>query len=678
VKMPTLKASIIAILFSLVFSSRVAVAAPQGEQTDAKHQSIGDMSLEQLLDVKVTSGAKHEERVSTTAAAIYVISQEDIRRSGATSLPEVLRTAPGLTVERMNASTWVVSARGFADQRGNKLLVLLDGRTLYDAFSSGVYWDIQNLLLDDIERIEVIRGPGGALWGANAVNGVINIISKKAADTQGALLATGAGTTDKGAGSARYGGHIGDKVQYRLYGKYARTAPLVDAFGKEQPDGWSLGRGGFRADAQLNSRDSFTIQGDMLRSREGGIDTDLDLVAEEMAQINNPSELSGQNLLTRWTRTYSKTSELSLQFYVDNTTRDSLTLDSDNRTYDLDFQVHRLYGSRNNIVWGSGFRLNHSLNRVLARGASSFSPDHDSTYLGNAFIQDEISLVPDRLRVTIGTKIEGNNSSGANIQPTLRVLWTPNQKNSLWTAVSRAVRTPSGTERSRHVNVAAFPGDGGITNVIRLDGNPTQCSERLIAYEFGYRFQPTRKVSFDWATFYNHYSDLRSEESLTPFLETVPGPAHLVIPAMYDNKLYGKSFGAEVATTWMPAKDWKLLATYSWLDMSLKARADSSDDRFVEDETSTPRHQASLHSSYNLTRHIESDTSIRFVDRLVTQGTPGYTEVNSRLSWRVAPVEFSLVGQNLLRARHQEYDQPDGNIHSWVRRSIYGQIRWVY
>lgn len=672
------KTSTIAVLVSFVFSSTVAVAAPSGEQTNSKQQAIGDMSLEQLLDVKVTSAAKHEERVSTTAAAIYVISQDDIRRSGATSLPEVLRNVPGLTVERMNASTWVVSARGFADQRQNKLLVLLDGRTLYDAFSSGVYWDIQNVLLDDIDRIEVIRGPGGALWGANAVNGVINIISKKAADTQGTLLVAEAGTTDKGAGSVRYGGHIGDKIQYRLYSKYSRTAPLVDAFGKEQPDGWSLGRGGFRADTQLNSRDSFTLQGDVLGGREGGIDKALDAAAAELTQFNNPIELRGQNLLARWTRTYSKSSDLSLQFYVDNTTRDSRILDSANRTYDLDFQVHHLYGSRNNIVWGSGFRLNHTSNHVLAPGSSFFNPDHDSTYLGNAFIQDEISLVPDLLRLTVGTKIEGNNNSGANIQPTVRVLWTPNQKNSLWTAVSRAVRTPAGIETSRDAEVTAFPGDGGITNVIRLKGNPNLRSENLIAYEFGYRFQPNHKISFDWTTFYNHYAHLRSEESLAPFLETVPGPAHLVIPSIFDNKLYGKSFGAEVATTWMPTLSWKLLATYSWLDTSLKAQAGSSDDSSFEMETSTPRHQASVHSSYNLTRQIESDTSIRFVDRLVEQGTPGYTEVNSRLSWRVAPVEFSLVGENLLRARHLEYNQADGNIHSWVRRSIYGQVRWAF
>jgi iron complex outermembrane receptor protein len=680
VKSLILKAFTIAVLVSLVLSSRVVVAAPSGEQTDSKHQAIGDMSLEQLLDVKVTSAAKHEERVSNTAAAIYVISQDDIRRSGATSLPEVLRTVPGLTVERMNASTWVVSARGFADQRGNKLLVLMDGRTLYDAFSSGVYWDIQNPLLDDIERIEVIRGPGGALWGANAVNGVINIISKRAKDTQGTLIVAEAGITDKGAGAARYGGHIGDKVQYRLYSKYSRTTPLVDAFGKEQPDGWNLGRGGFRADAQLNSRDSLTLQGDLLRGREDGIDKALDSAAVELAaltQFDNPTALRGQNLLARWTRTFSKSSDLSLQFYVDNTTRDSLTFDSDNRTYDLDFQMHRLYGSRNNIVWGSGFRFNRSLNHVLASGASSFNPDHYSTYLGNAFVQDEISLFPDRLRLTVGTKIEGNNFSGANVQPTARILWTPNQKNSLWAAVSRAVRTPSGLERSRQAQVAAFPGDDGITNVIRLNGNPNLRPENLIAYEFGYRIQPNHKVSFDLATFYNHYTNLRSEENLTPFLETVPGPTHLVIPAIYGNNLYGKSFGAEIATTWMPAKAWKLLATYSWLDMSLKARAGSTDSRFVEDETSTPRHQASVHSSYNLTRQIEIDTSIRFVDRLVEQDTPGYTEVNSRLSWRVAQMEFSLVGQNLLRARQLEYNQPDGNIHSWVRRNIYGQIRWA-
>ena len=678
-KMPTLKAPAIAVLVLLVFSARPLVAMPSGEQTDSKHKSIGEMSLEQLLDVKVTSAAKHEERVSNTAAAIYVISQDDIRRSGATSLPEVLRTVPGLTVERINASTWVVSARGFADQRGNKMLVLLDGRTLYDAFSAGVYWDFQNIVLEDVERIEVIRGPGGALWGANAVNGVINIISKKAADTQGTLLVTEAGITDKGAGAVRYGGHIGDKVQYRLYGKYSRTAPLVDAFGIEQPDGWNLGRAGFRADAQLNGRDAFTLQGDILRGRADGIDNDFDLATAQTTQISNPYDLRGHNLLARWTRTYSKTSDLSLQFYLDDTARDSPPIDFDNRTYDLDLQAHRLYGSRNTIVWGSGFRFNQTLNRALETGvgSASYTPDHETTFLGNAFIQDEINLLPDLLRLTVGTKIEGNSYSGVNLQPTARVLWTPNQKNSLWAAVSRAVRTPSGEERSRHIDIAAFPGDGGITNVIRINGNPSLGSENLIAYEFGYRFQPTRTVSFDWTTFYNHYSDLRSEENPAPFLETVPGPSHVVIPIIYANNLYGKSFGAEIASTWMPAKEWKLLATYAWLDMSLQPRAGSNDSTFFEVKTSTPRHQASLHSSYNLTRQIESDTSIRFVDRLVSQGTPGYTEVNSRLSWRVADIEFSLVGENLLRARHLEYNQPDGNVHSWIRRSIYGQIRWI-
>ena len=676
-KLPILKASTIAVLVSLVFSSRVMTAMPLGEQTDSKHQAIGDMSLEQLLDVKVTSAAKHEERVRTTAAAIYVISQDEIRRSGATSLPEVLRNVPGLTVERVNAYTWVVSARGFADR--GKLLVLLDGRTVYDAFTSSVFWDFQSVILDDVERIEVIRGPGGSLWGANAVNGVINIITKKAADTQGALVVAEAGITDKGAGAVRYGGHAGDKVQYRLYGKYSRTAPLVDAFGKEQPDGWGVGRAGFRADAQLNSRDSFTLQGDVLRGREDGIDTELDFATAMRTQVRNPYDLGGHDLLGRWTRTYSKSADLSLQVYVDNTTRDSRDIDSDNRTYDVDFEMHRLYGSRNNVVWGSGFRYNHTLNRALEDRAAFFTPDHDASFLGNAFIQDEISLLPDLVRLTVGTKIEVNSYSGANLQPTARVLWTPNQKSSLWAAVSRAVRTPSGVERSLQVDIAAFPGDGGITNVVRLSGNPNQRSENLIAYEFGYRFQPTRKVSFDWTTFYNHYSDLRSEENPAPFLETVPGPAHLVIPTVFGNDLYGKSIGAEMATTWMPTPGWKLLATYSWLDVSLKERGDSTDFTTVsEADTSTPRHQASLHSSYNLTRQVESDTSVRFVGRLAEQGTPAYTEVNSRLSWRVAPVEFSLVGQDLLRARHLECNQADGDLHSWVRRTVYGQIRWAF
>ncbi|HXO37754.1 MAG TPA: TonB-dependent receptor, partial [Candidatus Acidoferrum sp.] len=426
-------------------------------------------------------------------------------------------------------------------------------------------------------------------------------------------------------------------------------------------------------------RDSFTLQGDMLSGRADGLDTDFNFATGESQKVSNPYNLRGHNLLARWTRTYSKSSDLSLQFYLDDTERNSLIINSANHTYDLDLQAHRLYGSRNNIVWGSGFRFNQTLNRVLETGAGAafYTPDHEATFLGNAFIQDEISVLPDLLRLTVGTKIEGNSYSGANLQPTARLLWTPNQKNSIWAAVSRAVRTPAGLERSLHVDLAAFPGDGGIVNVIRLDGNPAQRSENLIAYELGYRFQPTHKVSFDWTTFYNHYTDLRSEENPSSFLETVPGPPHLVIPTTFGNDLYGKSFGAEIASTWMAATGWKLLATYSWLDVSLKERSNSTDvGSFSETDTSTPRHQASVHSSYNLTRQIESDTSIRFVDRLPNQGTPSYTEVNSRLAWRVGSAEFSLVGQDLLQARHREYTQPDRNIHSWVRRTVYGQIRW--
>jgi iron complex outermembrane recepter protein len=638
-------------------------------------QDLIHQSIEDLMNVEVTSASKKQQKISQTAAAVYVITQEDIRRSGATSLVEALRMVPGVDVARLGASQWAVSARGFNGRFSGKLLVLIDGRSVYDPLFSGVYWDVQDTMLEDVDRIEVIRGPGATIWGANAVNGVINVITKHTKDTQGTLISSGGGSEERGFGAARLGGKLGEKAHFRVYGKYFNQGPSVDGSGLEAGDAWSSLRGGFRVDSEPSSRDTLTVQGDIYRENQNVVSHVVTLSPpfEEVTPTSGPQ--SGGNLLGRWNRAYSNGSETTLQMYWDRASRENDVFRENIDTLDLDFNHHTPLGGRQDIVWGLGYRLigfgTHGGSGI------SFTPANRYDQLFSAFVQDEITVVEDRLKITLGSKIEHNDYTRIELEPSVRVLWTPNERQSLWAAISRAVRTPSPADTSLRVDTTAFAGSNGTVNLLSLFGNPNFLSEKLLAYELGYRFEPSHRISLDFAAFFNDYDDLQNNIAGRPFFESTPQPSHLVIPIQFGNGGGGYTYGLEVAANWSVTSYWKWTAGYTALRVRLEPGTGGDGKNISYD---SPARQWQVRSSLNLPHRLELDTALYYTGPLLQIEVPSYFRLDSRLGWRLSrSVDLSLTLQNLLDARHPEFNDSAGGVPSTqIRRSAYAQVTWKF
>ncbi|MEW6159067.1 MAG: TonB-dependent receptor, partial [Verrucomicrobiota bacterium] len=453
-------------------------SAPAAEAAGKSADDLTVIPIEELMNIEV-SLSRTRQTVSESPSAIHVLTQEDIRRSGATSIPEALRQVPGLDVARITAHSWAVSSRGFNDFFANKLLVLMDGRSVYTPLFSGVFWDVQDTFVEDIERIEVVRGPGASLWGANAVNGVINIVTRTAHDTKGALISGLAGTEEY-IGGIRYGGTISEKASYRAYVKYLHRDDQRDAMGADASDEWDMLRTGFRTDWDFSANDSITFQGDYY---EGHEDQRLLVVTPPpipFRMVEGEARLAGGNLLGSWRHTFSEESDLGVQVYYDRTERHDRVHREIRNTYDIDFQHRIALFERQEFIWGLGYRLTtDELGEGRDRtGAIQFIPSHRQDQLFSAFLQDEIAIIEDRLRLTLGSKFEHNDYTGLEIQPNARLLWTPHRNHSVWGAVSRAVRSPA---RFEHDVRAWF-----IPPPSMLVGNPEFESESLLAYELGY------------------------------------------------------------------------------------------------------------------------------------------------------------------------------------------------
>jgi iron complex outermembrane receptor protein len=642
-------------------------------------RELTEMSLEELMNEPVTSVSRKEQKLSQVAAAIFVINQEDIRRSGALNIPDLLRMVPGLDVAQINASTWAISARGFNDEFSNRLLVLIDGRAVYQPTYGGVNWDTQDVPLEDIERIEVIRGAGATVWGANAVNGVINVITLQAKDTQGALITAGGGTQDKGFGTARYGGTMGEDVSYRVFAKYLDHSDSSDLKGQEANDGWHLLHGGFRMDGSLTQKDSLTVQGDIYTGREGATFGHIASIAtSNYENVPGSTDLSGGNVLGRWHHVISSRFDTTTQFYFDRYTRSGPQLIEDRHTIDFDYQQHLILGSRHDLVWGAGYR--HSADRIVGTIDESFIPSAQSLQLFSAFVQDEITLTPERVYLTVGTKLEHNDYTGFEFEPSIRMAWTPNGRNTLWAAVSEAVRTPARVDVGANFNIAAFPLPDGTPAVVTVTGNPRQKSEHVLATEVGYRVQANTWFSVDLAAFLNHNRDLVSFEPGAPFSVVQPVP-HRVIPIVYSNQLHGTTEGIEVSAHFRVTDRWTLSPGFALLQMHLRADSGSLDTTSAADiEGSNPRHQVQLRSSVNLSHGFSWDTSVYFVDRLPAPQLPSHTRLDTRLSWRpVERLELTLVGQHLLKDRHAESIDPQTSVNpTQVPRSAYAKISWRF
>ncbi|MFN0086234.1 MAG: TonB-dependent receptor plug domain-containing protein [Blastocatellia bacterium] len=664
----------------LLFTAAVLAGGAMA-QNPQQARDLAERSLEELMNIEVTLVSKKEEKLFQTAAAIFVITQEEIRRSGLTSIPELLRMVPGLSVARIDGNKWAITSRGFNGRFANKMLVMIDGRSVYTPLFSGVFWEVQDLILDDVERIEIIRGPGATMWGANAVNGVINIITKHTRNTEGGLLIAGAGSEELGFTAMRYGGRIGEKASYRIYGKYFNRDRSVDFSGRPVPDRWDAVRGGFRVDWQASKKDEVAFHGD-LYGGDAGQRIRLFSAAPPFARIaDDRIDFSGGNAVARWRRTNSNRSDLTVQVYYDRTSRRESYFGEDRDTFNFDLQHHAAVGGRQDWVWGLGYRV--TADRLADRLSSTFIPSQRTVNLFSAFLQDEIRLVPGRARLTLGSKFEHNDYTGFEIQPNVRFLWTPSERQTVWAAVSRAVRTPSRIEDDIRTPYQVLPSPGPVPNVVTVFGDRGFRSEVQFSYEVGYRIQPAGNLSFDLATFYNTYRRLRSASPGAPYFAPVPPPPRVVIPVILGNRLLGESYGAELSSNWNVTTHWKLSAGYTFLRVQLHVYPESRGQLLPDvenEEGNSPRHQAQLRSFLKLRRGLELDTSIYRVGRLTDGAIPGYTRVDARLGWQVAEsLELSLGMQNLLDPRHPEFGtQQLGETPTQVERSLYGKLTWRF
>ena len=631
------------------------------------------------MDIQVTSVTKKSQSLSDSAAAIFVITNEDLKRSGVTNIPDALRMVPGINVARIDSNKWAISARGFNSRLSAKLLVLIDGRSVYTPTFSGVYWEVNDVLLEDVERIEVIRGPGATLWGANAVNGVINIITKHSQDTQGGILSVGTGDFEKAITSARYGSSFGENSHWRVYAKNQERDEFKFTTGEDANDDWKITQAGFRIDSKLNKKNDFTFQGDIY---QGDINQELILITTTspfMDTFSVETDVSGANLLSRWQHTLSSTSNFSLQVYYDTTKRTEDFVGQERDSWDMEFQHSFAAGTNHNFVWGLRYR--YMEDEFTNTSVVYVDPSTRQDNLYSAFVQDEICFFQERVRLTLGSKFEHNDYSGYEIQPSARVMWAVNSNNKVWGAVSRAVRTPSRGEADAAVSYLAYDlsslglGPPGIPFVVTAYGNEEFDSEELMAYELGYRFVPAMDFSVDLTFFYNTYDNNRTAEIGSSYFTGTSLQQDVILISAAS----GETYGGELALAFRPSEFFKCDLAYSFLK-----------DHFDNDENvgGFPRHQVSLRGQFNLSKTLELDIWFRYVDEanasyLLAEDNlyeiDDYVTMDLRLGWKITPsIEISLVGQNLLDKTHVEFVQEYFSQPVEIERSIYGVLSYRF
>ena len=637
------------------------------------------MSIEDLMNVKVISVSKTEEKLSRTASAVFVIGQEDIRNSGALNIPDLLRMVPGMDVAQITANTWAIGTRGFSGRFSNKLMVMLDGRSVYTPTNGVVFWNVLNVPLEDIERIEVIRGPGGSVWGANAVNGVINIITKKADETPGGLVTAGGGNLDQGFGTVQYGGTVDKALDYRIYTKYQNQDHLPNATGQDGGDGWHLLQGGFRTDSALSTKDTLMIQGDMYTGAENIPTSFLPSISSPTPQFSDAKvPLSGAFIQSVWNHTFSARADTALEISYDSYQRDD-ALREQRKTLNVDFQHHILWGARQNILWGLAVRYtsSSSVENLLAY----LNPPAATDTLFGSFVQDEIALAPDRLYLTIGTKLEHSYYTGWAAMPSARLSWQVSGHHTLWAALSRPSRTPNESDVAIRTGISGFIGPGGIPALVEIVGNPNFQNEKTMDYEMGYRTSLSNKLSIDFAAFYNNYTDLQTTEPGAPFLESSPAPLHLVFPLTFENLMHGETHGFEISSNWKITNRWSLSPGYAFEKIHMHLAPSSQDTTSVlVAEGSSPDHSAQLRSHVDLSHGLEWNTSAYFVNNLSSGNIPAYTRLDTNLDWKWSEKgSFSLVGQNLLQDHHLEFqDSTQSVISTQAKRSVYAKISWRF
>jgi iron complex outermembrane receptor protein len=670
-----------------------AVSSTGEPEQRVTSDGLADLSLEELMNVEVFSVSKKPQKLSESAAAIYVLTQEDIRRSGATSIMDALRLVPGVQVANLNRNIYSITVRGFNERFANKLLVLIDGRSVYTPLFAGVYWDVQDTVLEDVDRIEVIRGPGGTLWGANAVNGVINVITKSAADTQGTLVSALAGNEENGTYVARQGAKLGDDVNVRVYGKYFDRESYHGWTQDSGMDQWRNGRGGFRMDWDASERDAVTVQGEYYAGDSFSQTQAFLLVPPYLEpSIRQRNDIAGAHLLTRWSRDLKDRGQTELQLYYDRTDRRSLDFSEYRDTVDLEFQHNLRIGERHELIWGLNYRFLHD--DTGATFEFTLDPGHRAHHLFTGFVQNELRLLDDALRLTLGTKIEHNDYTGVELQPSGRFLWKAAKEHTVWGAVSRAVRTPSRAEEDIRINAGVIPPDPmdpmSLPVLVALTGSKSFGSEELIAFELGYRTEVASALSIDIATFYNIYDDIRSAVIAgPPVVEADSAPLHVTQFYTSINGTSAETWGVEVAADLVVSEAWRLRGGYTYLNID-------TDDPFVPipngiidtgEDSSSPDHSFFVRSLAKLPFGIELDANLRYVDGLTTVSNNVPTKIDEyitadlRLAYSpIEGLELSVVGLNLFEDDHSEFGRSTfaSGAPTDVERSVYGKITWQH
>jgi len=663
-------------LFPITWFANLPPLMAEVSESEPPQNPLKQLTLEQLGNVRVTTASKQPEEVWHTSAAIFVITQDDIRRSGATSIPEVLRLAPGVEVARINSNRWSIGIRGFGSRLTRDVLVLIDGRTVYTTLLAGTYWEVQNVMLADVERIEVIRGPGGTIWGPNAVNGVINVITKAAKATHGGYVSVAGGNEDQGMINARYGAGNNSGIDYRVYGMAFDRGPEFHPDGVDY-DRWRSIQGGFRLDIAKNNRDSYTVQGDIYDEGAGESVTATTYAPPYSQVLNGTAQLSGGNILARWQRTQGEGKGFYIQAYYDRANRHELNFADLRDTFDIDFLDRFPLPGSQQISWGFGARWSNGKNPTVVSGLY-FLPRSRTDQLFTGFVQDEIGLFHKSVSLSLGTKILKTNYTGVQLQPSARILWTPKKTATFWAAFTHAVRTPSDAERAFYLSGFGNAFIDGLPVFARFNANPNFHSEQLNGYELGYRQLFTKEFFVDVAAFYNHYGNLFSEDITGQlFIENDPAPPHYLLPAQFGNGLVGTTRGVEIAPEWKPLSFWRLRASYSFLQMRIKKGTNSLDigsAPFIEG--ASPRHEVTAVSGLDIHKAFSLDLTYRYESHLTAQKIPSYSTADAQFAWRTPPnFTFSVVGRNLLQPYHYEFaSDPAPNVA--IKRAVYGQITW--
>lgn len=654
-------------------------SSPQDPPADppAKQEpDVTDIDIDDLMKIQVTSPTMKEQSLTDVPAAVTVIRQDDLKRMGARTFADALRSVPGLQVARADANSWAISGRGFNSTSANKLLVLIDGRSVYTPLQSGVFWDVQDLFLEDIDRIEVIRGPGGSLWGANAINGVINIITRKAGETQDGIAVAGGGTEERIFLGVRQGFKISEDAHARVYAKYFDRDDAADGVddGEDAHDDWSMARAGFRADWNLGGGDQLRVSGDYYDGKVQERSSTFDLNNPVPQAFFERSDVRGGNVVVGWEREFDPTSNLYVQLYYDHTFRETPIFHDILHTIDLDLHHRLRIMEGHDLIWGLGYR------RYQSDFDGDFIIQSDPAVhrddIVSVFFHHEAVLVPNRLRLTAGSKFEHNDYTGFEYQPSVRLAWNPEERHMAWVAVSRAVRTPSIIDVDLRANAAVFP--GSPPTVLAILGTRDFKAEELVSFEVGYRVRPADVLSLDLAFFYNLYDNLRSIESGAPFLEADPTPQHLVLPLFLENEIEATTWGAEGAANLQAAPWWLVQASYSHLRMNLDPDDGSTDTTSEAAERQNPRSQAWIRSAMDLTPEVALDVMARYVSGLRAYDVEGYVQADVRLAWQDPSQRFeaALVGQNLMRDSHPEFNAKASR--SEIQRGAYLSLLWRF